>query len=65
MIKIFNLSLFKKKKENVFFIEEAECEKLVIDLIDEWISCSLNTGDCALIFHQFPPKFEIQKHFNL
>ena len=35
MIKIFHLPLFKKKKENMFFREESECEKLVIDLIDE------------------------------
>lgn len=46
--------------ENGLFREDAEGEKLVIDLIDEWISCSLDTGDPAL--DQIVREVNMHKH---
>ena len=46
--------------ENGLFREDAEGEILVIDLIDDWISCSLNTGDCAL--DQLVKEVNMHKH---
>ena len=46
--------------ENGLFREDAEGEILVIDLIDDWISCSLNTGDCDL--DQLVREVNMHKH---
>ena len=42
------------------FREDAEGEELVIDLIDQWISCSLDTGDHAL--DQIVREVNMHKH---